>query len=265
MACDVGRMQRREPSPECSCASPRRPLRVDGDLRQAPLRRGCDRRHPARAAVRDRRGAVLGDRRDQRRARRAAAPLPPRRPRGGGARRARLRAPGERLLRRAAPHRRVAAGAAALHVPGDRDGRLDRARSRARRAAPDRCARAHLERTRPRRRRGGDRSARPRWRGSRARRGVRLQRIHPDQRRSQRARPPAAPLRTRLQRRGGHADDRRGGARRVAPRRTLAGRVGLDGVHRADLDRRSRSASSSPVCAARVPRAPRSSRRSSRS
>ena len=174
-------------------------------------------------------------------------------------------APGERLLRRAAPHRRVAAGAAALHVPGDRHGRLDRARSRTRRAAPDRCARADLERARPRRRRGGDRGARPARRGSRACCGVRLQRLHPDQRRSQRARPPAAPLRARLQRRGGHADDRRGGARRAAPRRPHAGRVGLDGVHRADLDRRSRSASSSPVCAASAPRAPRSSRRSSRS
>ena len=52
-----------------------------------------------------------------------------------GARRVRLRAPGRLLLRRARADRRLAAVAAALHVPGDRRRRRGRARPRAARRA----------------------------------------------------------------------------------------------------------------------------------
>ena len=64
------------------------------------------------------------------------------------------------LLRRAAASRRVAALAAALHVPGDGHGRRDRARARAGEPADGRRARARLGRPRARAGRRGRRCAR---------------------------------------------------------------------------------------------------------
>ena len=57
---------------------------------------------------------------------------------GLGPRRVRLRDPGRLLLRRAGAHRRLAAVAAALHLPGDRRRRRGRPRPRAGRRAPPR-------------------------------------------------------------------------------------------------------------------------------
>ena len=95
-------------------------------------------------------------RRGARELRALPAPRHRRRPR---ARRVRLRAAGRLLLRRARAHRRLAALAAALHVPGDRRRRGDRcsaaSASTARRA--DR-ARARLRRARARRRRAPERA-----------------------------------------------------------------------------------------------------------
>ena len=120
------------------------------------------------------------------------------------------------LLRRARAHRRLAARAAALHVPGDRRRRRGRARPRAARRAAARRARARLRRARARRRRRGAGRARPARRGARARRRARLQRLHPRQRRIAGRMRPRVLVGARLHGRGGVAHGRLGAARRAA-------------------------------------------------
>ena len=177
----------------------------------------------------------------------------------------RLRAPGRLLLRGAGAHRRFAAVAAALHVPGDRRRRRGRAGPRAHRRAAPGCAGARVRRPRARRgrRRGGHaRSARRR---ARARRRGRLQHLHPRQRRHRRARAAARALGARVHRRGGVPDRRLGAARRVASRRADAGRLGLAGLPRRRLDGRRDQPLLRRPAARRVPRPRRSSPPSSRS
>ena len=122
----------------------------------------------------------------RRRARAARAAAPRRRSRLG-ARRLRLRRPGGLLLRGARADRRLAAVAAALHVPGDRRRRGGGARA-ASGWTPPASARSALGvgRARARRGRRGRGRARPARRGAGARRGARLQRLHPRERRASR-------------------------------------------------------------------------------
>ena len=179
--------------------------------------------------------------------------------------RLRLRDPGRLLLHRPRADRRVAAVAAALHLP--RDGRRgrDRPRPRAHRRAA--CGRAGAGIRRARSRGGGRRDgrARPSGRGARARRSGGLQHLHPRQRGHRRARGAAPALGARLQRRGGHADARlraRSASFGRASSRPPAGA----GWPPWPWSRRSPpSASSSPACGAWVPPPRRSSPRPSRS
>ena len=105
-------------------------LRRDGDLRQARLRRRRRRPHAAVRALRDRGAGAVGRRAAAPRARSSAADRA-HAARRARARRDRLRAAGRPLLRRARADGRLAALAAALHVPRVRD-RRRRSRSAAR-------------------------------------------------------------------------------------------------------------------------------------
>ena len=179
----------------------------------------------------------------------------------------RLRAAGRLLLRRAGAHRRVAAVAAALHVPGDRRRRRGRARPRAPRRAA-RWPRSALAL-------GGlvlvvagagAGALDPLGAALGLARRGRLQRLHPRQRRaSPGACGPRVLVGARLHRRGGDADRRLGAARRAASRRADAPPAGAGSPASPSSRRSPRSASSSPACGASGRRPPRSSPRSSRS
>ncbi|CAA9508943.1 MAG: Permease of the drug/metabolite transporter (DMT) superfamily, partial [uncultured Solirubrobacteraceae bacterium] len=163
----------------------RRRLRVHGDLRQARLRRGRRRRRAAGRALRPgRRGAGRGG---ARRGAGAEARTPRGRRRAAHGRRG-LRDAGRAVLPRARADGRVAAVAAALHVPGARDRRGDRHRARDRDDVPPRRAgrRQRRHRARAARRRAG----RARRAGDRAgaRRLGRVHGLHPVRRPHRRGR-----------------------------------------------------------------------------
>ena len=83
-------------------------------------------------------------------------------------------------------------------------------------------------------------AARPARRRARARRGGRVQRLHPRQREHRRADGAARVLDARVQRRGGHAHRRRGSARRAASAGPDCRRLGMADLPRARLDGRAR-------------------------
>src|SRR5918992_3506157 len=216
----------------------RRRLRRHGRLRQARLWRRRDRRDPARRPLRAGRGAVLGAGARGWRRRGDPSAAPPRRRRGPCTGRGRLCAPGRVLFRSARAHRRVAAVALALHVPGDRRrGRRGPWPRAARRAALG-CPGPGLRRARSRRGRRRGRRARSARRRARARGRGGLQHLHPRQRRNRRAHAAAGALGTRLHRRGRVVDGRLGAARPAASRRSDGGRLGLACLPRRSLDRR---------------------------
>ena len=218
-----------------------RRVRRDGDLRQARLRRGRDRRHAARPALRARRGAVLApDRGDA--ARRARCGRSRRRDvrRWPGARRLRLRArrPAPTSPRCGASTRRCWR---CCSTRSRRSSRSPRSRSAASASTRRRRSRSALASS------GivlvvagaGTGALDPVGARARPRRGARLQRLHPDQRRHRRARRTALARRARLHRRGGHADGRaRPCSASCGPGALTAAGLGLARVPRGRLDRR---------------------------
>ena len=110
---------------------------------------------------------------------------------------------GRLLLRRARPHRRLAALAAALHVPGDGRRRRDRARPRARRRAPASRRLALASGGLVLVLAGAGRARSTRWAPRSAGRRARLQHLHPHERGHRRAHVGRSLLsRARLHRRG---------------------------------------------------------------
>ena len=198
----------------------------------------------------------------RRRLRALPAPRRRRRPR---ARRRRLRAAGRLLLRRAVADRRVAARAAALHVPGDGRGRRGRC-SAASAWTPAARAALALALGGARARRGGRRGGRARPVGTALglAAAVVYSDLHP-RRRGGSPRASAPGVLSALVCTGAAVSLTAGSAaaRRVPPGRAHGRRVGLDRRPRASSRRCRDRPASSPACAAsaRTPR--RSSRRSS--